>query len=61
MSEIKTKLTPIYWFEYGVIALCDKDDTTCCDADQDCSECKNNHLKEIFVQAKKTIDSFHLS
>ena len=52
MDKIKSKLTPIYWFEHGIIALCDKDDIACCDADQDCGECKHNHLKEVLKQIK---------
>ena len=55
---IKVKLTPVYWFEHGIIALCSKDNIKSCDADDDCDECPNNHLREVLEQSKKKAQSF---
>ncbi len=61
MEIIKVKLKPIYWFEHGIIALCDKEVTISCDADEDCNECKNNHLKQVIIQSQRTAQSFSLT
>ena len=58
MDIIKVKLKPIYWFEHGIIALCDREDIISCDADEDCNECKSNHLKQVIIQSKKAAQSF---
>lgn len=50
MSDfIKTKLTPVYWFESGIIALCDKESNAGCDADDDCSKCEHNLIGKVLA------------
>jgi len=46
---IKTKLTPVYWFESGIIALCDKESIAGCDADDDCSKCEHNLIGKVLA------------
>jgi hypothetical protein len=54
MSEKLGKLIPVYWFESGIIALCDKDNIKGCDADDDCEKCKHNKLSEVLANVENT-------
>jgi len=59
MDRIEHKLTPVYWFEWGIVALCDMESIAGCDADDPCNDCPHNHLKQVLRESKQMAKVYH--